>query len=54
VNGESLRENPGFKEIWDRGIKIEEFWRKRQAQRVGIVNAKFIVYNNLPLSVIVF
>jgi hypothetical protein len=24
VNEESLRENPGFKRIWDRGIKIEE------------------------------
>jgi hypothetical protein len=36
------RENPGFKEIWDRNISIEELSRRRQAHRFGIINQEFL------------
>jgi hypothetical protein len=37
-----VRENEGFKEIWDRDIKIEELSRRRQAHRFGIMNSQFL------------
>jgi hypothetical protein len=41
-NDAVLRENPGFKEIWDRNISIEELSRRRQAHRFGIINEEFL------------
>jgi hypothetical protein len=38
-----LRENPGFREIWDRDIKTEEISRRRQDQRFRIINSQFLV-----------
>jgi hypothetical protein len=40
---EQVRENAGFKEIWDRSIKIEELSRRRQGQRFGLVSSKFLM-----------
>jgi hypothetical protein len=37
-----LKENPGFKESWDRNISIEELSRQRQAHRFGIINEQFL------------
>jgi hypothetical protein len=50
LNEESLLENPGFKVIWDRDIKIEELLRKRQAQRSVVMNSEFIISESSTFS----
>jgi hypothetical protein len=40
---ERLRTNPGFKEIWERNIKIEELRRRRRLQRFGWINSEFFI-----------
>jgi hypothetical protein len=42
-NKETLRQNPGFKEIWDRNIAIERMPRRRQGQRFRIFSSEFII-----------
>jgi hypothetical protein len=37
-----LRENPGFKEVWDRNVSIEDLTRRRQVKRFGIINSEFV------------
>jgi hypothetical protein len=41
-NEEMLRQNDGFRELWDRNITIEEGTRHQRLQRFGILNAQFI------------
>jgi hypothetical protein len=50
LNKDSLRENPGFKVIWDRDIKIEELPRRRQAQRSRVMNSEFIISESSTFS----
>jgi hypothetical protein len=38
-----LRENPGFKDIWDRKISLEELSRRRQAHRFEIISEEFLL-----------
>jgi hypothetical protein len=38
-----LRENRGFKEIWDRNITIEDLSRRGRAKRFGIINSEFLI-----------
>jgi hypothetical protein len=39
---ESLRENPGFREIRARDVSIEALSARRWAQRFGIINSEFL------------
>jgi hypothetical protein len=41
-NKEALRQNDGFKELWDRNISIAELSRHRQLQKFGIPNTEFL------------
>jgi hypothetical protein len=41
-NEEVLRENPGFKDLWERNISIEELSRRRRLQPFGIINQQFL------------
>jgi hypothetical protein len=38
---QTQRENPGFKEVWDRNISLDDLSRRRQLQRFGIMNSEF-------------
>jgi hypothetical protein len=40
---ESLRANPGFKEIWAQDVSIESLSQRRRAQRFGIINSEFLI-----------
>jgi hypothetical protein len=40
---EEVRENAGFKQIWDRNINIRELSRMQQDQRLGVVNSEFMM-----------
>jgi hypothetical protein len=37
-----LRENPGFKEVWDRNVLLGDLSTLRQMQRFGIINSEFV------------
>jgi tRNA G37 N-methylase Trm5 len=39
---QTLRETPGFKEVWDRYVSLEDLSRRRQLQRCGIINSEFL------------
>jgi hypothetical protein len=41
-NQESPRENPGFKEPWERNISVEELSRGIRLQLFGINNKQFL------------
>ena len=42
IDEESIRNNPGFKEIWDKNIPIEAISTRRQKQIFGIINPSFL------------
>jgi hypothetical protein len=37
-----VRENPGFKEVWDRNVSLDDLSRRRQLQRFGIIDSGFL------------
>jgi hypothetical protein len=37
-----LRENLGFSEIWDWDIPVDQFSKRRQSHRFGLLNADFL------------
>jgi hypothetical protein len=39
---ETLRENPGFPEVWDRNVCLEDGTRRGQVHRFGIVSLEFL------------
>jgi hypothetical protein len=39
---QTLRENPGFKEVWDRNVSLHDLSRRRQLQRFGIISSEFL------------
>jgi hypothetical protein len=39
---QTLRENPGFKEVWDRKGSLHDLSRRRQLQRFGIISFEFL------------
>jgi hypothetical protein len=39
---QTLRENPGFKEIWDRNVSLDDLSSRQQLQRFGIINSGFL------------
>jgi hypothetical protein len=40
---DKLRSNPGFRELWERNISIEELSRRRQLHPFGMINSEFLV-----------
>jgi hypothetical protein len=42
VEEQTVRENPGFKEVWDRNVSVGDLTRRRQLQRFGIINSDFL------------
>jgi hypothetical protein len=38
---QTQRENPGFKEVWDRSVSLDDLSRRRQLQRFRIINSAF-------------
>jgi hypothetical protein len=43
IDEEVLKSNPGFKEIWDRNITIEELSRRRRLHRFELINGEFLI-----------
>jgi hypothetical protein len=41
-NEEILRENPGFSEIWNLNVSVDQLSRRRQSHRFGLLNADFL------------
>jgi hypothetical protein len=39
---ERLRDNPGFREVWERNAAVEALSSRRQAHRFGIINSEFL------------
>jgi hypothetical protein len=40
---EQLRNNPGFKELWERNASTADLSRRRRLHRFGVINSEFIV-----------
>ena len=48
---ENMINNPGFKEIWNLNIKINEISKRRQNQKFGIINIDYLPENcNIVLN----
>jgi hypothetical protein len=43
IDEEVLKSNPGFKEIWDRNIRIEELSHRRRLHQFGLINGAFLI-----------
>jgi hypothetical protein len=41
-NEDILRQNDGFKELWERNISVEELTRRQRVQRFGVLNDQFL------------
>jgi hypothetical protein len=39
---QKLRENPGFKEVWDRNVSLHDLSRRWQLQRFEIIGSEFL------------
>jgi hypothetical protein len=45
---QTLRDNPGFKEVWGRNVLVENLSRRPQMQQFGIINAEFLPVSTMP------
>jgi hypothetical protein len=41
IEEDKIRENKGFRDLWDRDTEIEEISRRRQAHRLEMINGPF-------------